>query len=344
MKTQAQKQKAFRLRLLGRWLAPVWSVGLLACLDPNALPDFGKTCSSDDDCNGGYTCFEQVCVTAEAEETCVDTSLAPESGRLTIVSETDVLRRSCLEVLTGDLVVLQTELTTLNLPKLREVSGEIKIVDNTSLGAIELPALESAAHLLIENAEHLNTLSIPKLAQLGDLHIKATALSSVGDFGALEKVASVTIVGNAALTSLAGFSDDYALDASLSKPNEAYPGALVIDGNDLLTDLTGLNPPVEIPGALVVTNCAKLTSLNGLENVDFIRGGIKIENNPLLRDICALTGISRWDGIQESFSIVNNASLPYADAHSGLFETRSDVYNVFTSGLDEDASAICTWN
>ncbi|NAY92256.1 hypothetical protein GTQ34_10020 [Muricauda sp. JGD-17] len=91
------------------------------------------------------------------------------------------------------------------------------------------------------------------------------------------------IVGNTGLESLQGLNG-----------LRLIGGSLIIDNNDLLTDLRGLEnlefiESTNITGVLNISNCENITSLSGLENLKSINGVLNLVVNPLLSDISALS-------------------------------------------------------
>jgi hypothetical protein len=124
--------------------------------------------------------------------------------------------------------------------------------------------------------------AVPALADLavvtGDVVIVGNTHPGVlGAFGALREIGDTVLVqGNDAITDLTGLG---AIERAAS---------IVVIGNRQLASLAGLPPLVDFGGAIRVTNNPALTTLTGLDDLVTCGGQIVLRSNRALRSVAAL--------------------------------------------------------
>jgi len=154
----------------------------------------------------------------------------------------------------------------------------------------------------------------------GDLIIAGYPDATFAPLDLEQVTGSITIAGNATLSTLDGFAqltkvrtfsiqgNDQLSDIS-SVGQLSQISALMITGNDALLDLSGLDTWMELRPNLTVSNNASLTSLHGLENVQFALQQIHIKDNPALQSLSPLGPVK----IIGLIDISGNISLPTID-------------------------------
>ena len=178
-----------------------------------------------------------------------------------------------------------------SLSNLKDV-WEIQIEENNSLLTLNgLSNIELINHLDISKNSNLQSLThLPKLIDLKALKIfKNPSLSSLEG---LENLKTITnwIYGN---------------------------GAIVIEENNALQNLLGLDGLEDSGIGITIKNNSGLTGLSGLESLTKVRDYIKIEGNQLLADVTALSNVDltgKHD--QTTFIIEQNASLSSCNIES----------------------------
>jgi hypothetical protein len=210
-------------------------------------------------------------------------------------------------------------LTIENNPLLADVDGlfsltyarEVTIKDNPSLASIQgLSAFLGVGFgdLVIENNDalpHINALSSMDGVFNGNLRIIGNqVLTNIDGLRNIKQVEhDVEIRNNPALTSV-----------GLSKLEYIVLGSLSINGNASLTSLAGLTSFDDV-GTLFINNNAALTDLDGISGLSSVRGGISINGNSALTNINGLSDIS---GLPRSLNITNNAALTNIDGLAAL--------------------------
>ena len=118
-----------------------------------------------------------------------------------------------------------------------------------------------------------------------------------------------------------------------------YPGCTAIEGqvtigdagNDVITDLSGLNVLTSIGGGLRIYLCDSLDNLLGLDNIDSIGGDLIIENNAMLTSIINMGNATYIAG---NLSIHNNPQLSYCNAQSicSYLFVPDGIINIYENG------------
>jgi len=152
------------------------------------------------------------------------------------------------------------------------VDGDLRITDNGKLGAIELTELSRVGGTLAIANTGAPAINVSALAQVGRVEIAGnTALTTLRGFSATSIGGDFILRSNAQLASLGTTS-------SLSQ----ISGALVVDDNDALADLSGLTGTMQrVIGTVTITGNANLTSLGALSRAQQINSA-SITNNPKL--------------------------------------------------------------
>lgn len=185
------------------------------------------------------------------------------------------------------------------------VSGA-SITDLTPLSGLTSAAWGSRVTIHNTSVEDLDGLGNLTSAHWFEL-IGNTALTDLTALSGLDVPGPFFINGNTALTSLDGLQGLTAL----------YTGALVIENNPLLVDLSGLANLGSIAGSLVIGNNDSLSNLDDLSGLVVVSSSINIANNDLLTDIGGLGGLV---GFSATLDIRDNAQLASLGNLSNLTE------------------------
>lgn len=158
------------------------------------------------------------------------------------------------------------------LKYIQKVDGDLRITDNGKLGTIELTELAMVGGTLAISNTSAPTINLSTLSQVGRVEVTGnTALTTLRGFSATSIGGDFILRGNPQLSSLGTMS-------SLSQ----ISGALVIDDNDALTDISGLTGTMQrVIGTVTITGNANLTSLGALSHAQQINSA-SITNNPKL--------------------------------------------------------------
>jgi len=194
----------------------------------------------------------------------------------------------------------------------------------------------------ITNLNGLNAIS----SITGGFRIKETSLSNLSGLNSLENLGSFLVIDfNNSLSSLSGLESLIAVEGSLEIGN------WISDGNDLLTDLSGLDNLSFVGGNLRIFRNTTLSSLAGLENLNTIEGYLTIGydptswgdgGNPSLKNINALSNLSNLSG---GLKILFNDSLADLTGLGGLNSVGAELWiegNALLTNLDglENISSI----
>ncbi len=158
------------------------------------------------------------------------------------------------------------------LKYIQTVDGDLRLTDNAKLGAIEFGELTRVGGAIVITGSGAPSIGFAQLTQVGRVEIGSNpALTSIRGFSATSIGGDFILRGNPQLTQLGTMS---AL-TSIS-------GALTIDDNDALVDLTGLTGTMHhVSGAVTITGNANLTGLGSLSHATAMGAG-SILNNPKL--------------------------------------------------------------
>lgn len=216
----------------------------------------------------------------------------------------------------------------------------VEINDNDAL--INLEGLNSidtiGDRLIIENNESLTSLSGLQNLKYVSGFFSIThndALTSIEALYNLNRVGYVFAIGSNSLTSLEGLNNLNHVDYMFT-----------IGGSTALTNLEGLNNLTTVMGeGFFISQNDSLLSLSGLNSLTST-SEIRIEGNPMLNDINALTTVDA--ALLEKLTIKNNTSLMKCDIESicnYLMLPSSDVEisnNATGCNSEEEVIATCT--
>ncbi|MEL7168212.1 MAG: T9SS type A sorting domain-containing protein, partial [Bacteroidota bacterium] len=216
---------------------------------------------------------------------------------------------NALEVVNGELFVGGPNLRSLSgLDALRYVRLRFLITDNPALVNLEgLGSLEEVGRTLeiVRNSalESLRGLPTEPFTVNTGIVIRVNRnLSSLEGLEGLTSPGFVRIETNANLTSLQGLSGFTGTNGSFSLVN-----------NDALTTLDGLpERPFSIGGTLLIQGNEVLTNLDGLIPLTtvgavFPDSRLEVENNPLLSSCCSLFGALTTSSTLAAVEIQGNA-------------------------------------
>jgi hypothetical protein len=217
------------------------------------------------------------------------------SGEVSIQSAADLGQIGSATCIDGDLVITNTDLTSMpELAGIDTVTGSVYVVGNSAL-----PSLSDLSGLI----------------RVGDLYVVQAnpALTSVGALGGLQHVQSIQIIDNATLPDLSGLETITDLDAGLN-----------ITGNDGLTSLTGLDNLVTSSQGIDIESNNNLTSTDALAHLVTI-ATLDISSNAALPSIslAALTDVRGSLTIDENAALTD-VSLPVLSAASNGIVVEQD--------------------
>lgn len=114
---------------------------------------------------------------------------------------------------------------------------------------------------------------------------QATDITDLSPLSCLQKTEWIWIIDNHQLTNLTGL-ENIVKDGA---------GKIVIQNNDVLTDISALSGYGPTAGEVSIVNNPMLQSLNGLQNITQLGTAMTIRNNAALTDISALSNFTRCD-------------------------------------------------
>lgn len=233
-------------------------------------------------------------------------------GTLIIASNialSNIQALSKITSLTGLQVVLNSAMTDLQgLENVTTINGQVLILQNEGLTSLNgLDGLKTIDWTDAEGSS-LIILGNPDLAGISDLSALTSlnggfvisendVLVSLAGLDNLESVgpfAFVWIASNPLLTSLAG----------IGKFESA--SVILIEDNESLTDLSGLETLTTVTDSFVIIGNNALTSLKGLTKLTTISGELVLDSNPLLSNLNDLGGVT---SMLQALNITNNENL-----------------------------------
>ena len=171
-----------------------------------------------------------------------------------------------------------------NNPRIINLNG---LEDLRSAYEMEILKLGIKNFKELSNLHHLsNSLKIDSNFVLQTLN----GLEHLGELGAKtkEKSTTLSIDGNPNLKSLKQLKN-------LKAKGDLFSGSLEIIGNNLLTNLQGLEGLDSIGWDLIIADNQNLKTFDGLENVSYVRANNKISNNRALTNLDALSNLKESD-------------------------------------------------
>lgn len=202
---------------------------------------------------------------------------------------------SC-EVRLINVTISGADIVNLNgLSGIKSISGDLTIRDN--------PNLQSLSGL--SNLEEIGgRLTLSSNAEITDL----AGLSNINSVGG-----EISITANNKLLSTAG----------LSGISQITGGTLSFINNPVLTDLSGLSGLTAIKNnwGLIIRRNNSLLNLSGLSNLTELTGGITIDENALLQNIDAFSGLNYL----RSITITGNTELQNLNGLSNIEGTGGAV-------------------
>ena len=209
------------------------------------------------------------------------------------------------------------------LKSLKKIGGKLVLTSLKELTNLDgLQNLESVGSLEIFYADKLENLNA--LDKLQTTYIEMSKNPSLKNIDALdmdiEEMTTIAFTDLPLLESLKCFSNV-----------KSIRNALIIENNDSLIDLTGLEnvesiglatTPADCCGTLVIDDNYNITSLKGLDNLTKIRGDFHLTTNYALTNIDALKNLTYIDG---DLNIVQNTHLGDLDGLQNLTTLRGDL-------------------
>jgi hypothetical protein len=204
--------------------------------------------------------------------------------------------------------LMETGATGVDLPVL-ERAPAIELENNEDLRQVAVPALRSARYFEVSGTMYMESLSAPVLASVGGLTLSGNRnLVSVA-FPSLVSTGDALTIASTPLTDLSGFpvlraardillsGNDELVDLSALHRLTAIE-RLSIRWNARLTSLAGLGA-VRTATEILVWNNPAITSLAGLDGLRVVTGSLTLRGNPVLTDLDGLDGLRLVDGAIE---------------------------------------------
>ncbi len=222
-------------------------------------------------------------------------------GDYAVFNDNDIAAIKNIERINGSLKINKTNITSIILPKLKQISGNLDMDDNEFLVDVQFPGLISVGTLRLR---------------------KNPILSDLSGFSSLVSIGILDIVGKSAF---ANFKD-------LSYLNSV--GSILIYSNNGLLNLEGLERVRKL-GFLQILDSLSLRSLSGLCNLEHIESLLSIENNP---DLCNLTGLDKLQEVGLNVYIAHNVSLEslagleslsYLGVESNSYDIMKSHYSIY---------------
>lgn len=181
-----------------------------------------------------------------------------------------------------------------------QVDSDLRITDNPKLTTVEFAELTKVAGGVHITGTGATAIRLPVLSTLGRLEVASNpALTQISGLAAASIAGDVTLRANPLLATIGSMS-------SLT----AISGALVIDDNDSLVDLSNLIPTGmnRIYGGLTISNNARLTNVGQLARMlDGITGSVTVTSNPAL-SICAAIAIDHCAQVGTTAAVISGNS------------------------------------
>ena len=284
------------------------ATGCEAALAPGER-DTGIACTIDSECNDNNFCTG--IETCEANECRLGTpincagSTAIVQGNVTINSGQDLLALQGVEIITGDVSIDSSFVTSLiGLESLTIIGGNLLIRNNTNLGRLSgsaLSGLETVGGVLeVSGNDNLFNADLPSLTSVGSLYIKDNpALESIDGYDQLTTVENLLdISSNEQLTSIAGFTSlvrvggQYDPSGGSEYPDDFPGGGPSIDSNEessgvppMAADL-GFGPYSACAnGGLILQDLAVVESIEAFSALQVVEGDLCLTGAPLLTEL-----------------------------------------------------------
>lgn len=227
------------------------------------LCNSNSECSNSNLCDGTESCFNGECRLGTPIN--CEGGGAVLQGDVTITGGTDLKALAGVEMITGTLYIMYTQLSSLiGLESLKSIGGSLMIVGNTKLKKLSGSALSNlelvGGNILVQDNDALTSVNLPSLVYAGGIDITQNdALLSITDYGNLQEVEqAINITNNAALESINAFNNlttiggGYLLYWGDGDNACRGNGGILIDNNFALTDFFAFNALERTAGDLCV--------------------------------------------------------------------------------------------
>jgi hypothetical protein len=204
-----------------------------------------------------------------------------------------------LEVVTGSLTFVRTDLTVIDLPSLEVVGGLLHFADNAALSDIgDFALLESAQAVSIkENANLVSLGMFPKLSAL-ELFFSVVGnakIERVEGFASLESIGLyIEVDENQGLKTISGFDSLISIGSVFYVADNAMLGTIdgfgslvtaqefTIKQNPKLTLINGFTSMAHCGGDFLIVNNQLLFKVTGFSSLALVHGSLRISDNPSL--------------------------------------------------------------
>ncbi|KAI8343213.1 hypothetical protein BC941DRAFT_465379 [Chlamydoabsidia padenii] len=249
------------------------------------------------------------------------------TGTITIDSSSaGELALAGVEEINGGLLLSgNLDLRTFQAPDLAKVKGELRVVNHTVLGKLQLPKLVETNTLMLSVLPALEEIDFPAgLTKVDDAHIEDTHAPAVSGFKP-EQIRSFTLISN---NYLRQFDFSSVKDVLGSLHVASNGNGLDFQANQLMSMQTGdfrhvaqLNLPMlnRVTGDIMFhENGFSQLQVDQLESV---KGSLTIANNNQL----TMTSFQHLGKVGGAFSIGNNTQLAAIDGFPALTEVDGTV-------------------
>jgi hypothetical protein len=291
-------------------------------------------------------------------------------GDYTITSLADARAVAACETISGDLTVTDPEMTTLHLPCLASVGGDLWVKGGnerlTDLDGLAALSTIGGALTISQNDALLSIDGFASLEEVGVLTVdRNDSLGHINGFGSLLGAEALALTLNASLTSIDGFETLQAIEGDFDLVDnevlssfDGLSGLTTVGGfvflayqvvspsPDAIPDLHGLSGLTTVSHSISLHGLNAVTDLDGLASLTSV-DTIAIRSNVAMRDLNRLSAVSiGWalalSDLPEVQEIVAPAALPQAleiasmDSVSGL-EVFSDIKSLEQLNLTDMA-------
>lgn len=239
------------------------------------------------------------------------------TGDFLITDELDVADFAIYGAITGNLTIRSADMRSLELPYLTSVGGILRVAGNEYLTELSLPKLRTVSRdLVVSNNTRIVELDgLPALARVG----RDLAISSNHSLESVVLPMLATVDGNLSIGSSLDEAHNRALTRVTMDSLTVVEGALLIINNRKLETLE--LELVEHTHGLYVTDNRFLPrlSLGALTSVD---GSLTVRENADL----AAWNLSRLSSLNGGFTVTDNRMLPTCRAESVLGRLRGEGF------------------
>lgn len=238
----------------------------------------------------------------------------------------DLTEVSAIEIVDNEALTAIDGFTyTVSVPRIT-VSGSPSLigVGMAYLSSVGVPG-DPTTGLFLADLPSMTAVDLPFLANVTTLDVRGTGLVGLEGFSAIDQLASLVVVDNPALLTVAGGSLPASLDRLEVTGNAVLTGIpgppvlaslsgdLVLTDNPLMTDLSGLGALASVGGSVELAREAQLGGVGGLAGLADVGGSLTLTGLPHVTTVMPLSGVT---SVGADLRITDNPTLPTADANA----------------------------